>query len=79
MIEENKTEKKKCSGKSKAMLAYGIIQLGSNTVSAIALAAIALSLCSIKQQSNLFNDCVEEIQATGKGSSYAVRFYNGGK
>ena len=41
MTEENKTDKKKCGGKSKAMFAYGIIQLGSSFVSAVALAAIA--------------------------------------
>ena len=79
MTEENKTDKKKCTGKGKAMFAYGIIQLGSNVVSAVALAAIALSFCSIKQESKVFNECVEEIQATGKSSSDAVRFCNGGK
>ena len=79
MTEENKTDKKKCSGKGKAMFAYGIIQLGSNVVSAVALAAIALSFCSLKQESKVFNECVEEIQSTGKSSSDAVRFCNGGK
>ena len=79
MTEENKTDKKKCSGKGKAMFAYVIIQLGSNVVSAVALAAIALSFCSLKQESKVFNECVEEIQATGKSSSDAVRFCNGGK
>ena len=79
MTEENKTDKKKCNGKGKAMFAYGIIQLGSNVVSAAALAAIALSFCSLKQESKVFNECVEEIQATGKSSSDAVRFCNGGK
>lgn len=79
MIEENKTDKKKCGGKSKAMFAYGIIQLSSSVVSAIALAAIALSFCSVKQQSKLFNECVEDVQANGKNSSDAVRFCNGGK
>ena len=79
MTEENKTDKKKCNGKGKAMFAYGIIQLGSSLVSAVALAAIALSFCSLKQESKVFNECVEEIQATGKSSSDAVRFCNGGK
>ena len=79
MTEENKTDKKKCSGKGKAMFTYGIIQLGSNVVSAVAVAAIALSFCSLKQESKVFNECVEEIQATGKSSSDAVRFCNGGK
>ena len=79
MIEENKTDKKKCGGKGKAMFAYGIIQLGSSVVSALALTAIALSFCSLKQESKVFNECVEEIKATGKSSSDAVRFCNGGK
>ena len=79
MTEEIKTDKKKCGGKSKAMFAYGIIQLGSSVVSAVALAAIALSLCSVKQESKVFNECVEEIQVNGKSSSEAVRFCNGGK
>ena len=79
MTEESKTDKKKCGGKGKAMVAYGIIQLGSNVVSALALTAIALSFCSLKQESKVFNECVEEIQATGKSSSDAVRFCNGGK
>ena len=79
MTEENKTDKKKCGGKGKAMFAYGIIQLGSSVVSALALTAIALSFCSLKQESKVFNECVEEIQATGKSSSDAVRFCNGGQ
>ena len=72
-------EKKKCGGKGKAMFAYGIIQLGSNVVSAVALTAIALSFCPVKEESKVFNECVEEVQSTGKSSSDAVRFCNGGK
>jgi len=79
MTEEKKIDKKKCGGKGKAMFAYGLIQLGSNVVSAVALAAIAFSLCSVKQDSQVFNECVEEIQANGKNVSDAVRFCNGGK
>ena len=79
MTEENKTGKKNCSGKSKAMFAYGIVQLGSNVVSAVALVAIAFSLCSVKQESKVFIECVKEIQANGKSSSDAVRLCNGGK
>ena len=79
MSDENKTDKKKCGGKGKVMFAYGIVQLSSNVVSAVALAAIALSFCSLKQESKVFNECVEEIQASGKSSSDAVRFCNGGK
>ena len=79
MTEENKTDKKKCGGKGKAMLAYGIIQLGSSVVSAVALAVIALSLCSVKQESKVFIECVKEIQANGQSASDAVRLCNGGK
>ena len=79
MTEENKTSKQKCRGKGKAMFAYGIIQLGSSVVSAVALAAIAFSLCSVKQESKVFIECVNEIQASGQSSSDAVRLCNGGK
>tara|TARA_B100000965_G_C19325448_1_gene640624 strand:+ start:336 stop:575 length:240 start_codon:yes stop_codon:yes gene_type:complete len=79
MTEENKTNKKKCGAKSKAMFAYGILQIGSSVVSAVALAAIAISFCSLKQESKLFNECVEQVEASGKSSSDAVRFCNGGK
>ncbi len=79
MTEEIKRDKQKCGGKGKVMFAYGILQLSSNVVSAIALTAIALSFCSIKEESKMFNKCVEEIQATGKSSSDAVRLCNGGK
>ena len=76
---EEKTTEKKCSGKSKVMFAYGFIQLGSSVVSAIALAAIALSFCSVREESKVFNECVEEVQSSGKSSSNAVRFCNGGR
>ena len=78
MTEKKKIIKKNCGGKGKAMFAYGIIQLGSSVISAVALAAIALSFCSLKQESKVFNECVEEVEATGKSSSEAVRFCNGG-
>ena len=78
MTEEIKKDKKTCGSKGRAMFAYGIIQLGSNVVSAVALAAIAFSFCSVKQESKVFNECVEEVKATGKSSSNAVRFCNGG-
>ena len=61
------------------MFAYVMIQLGSSVVSAVALAAIAFSLCSVKQESKVFNECVEEVQATSKSYANAVRFCNGGK
>ncbi len=79
MTEENNKDTKKCGSKGKAMFAYGILQLGSNVLSAVALAAIALSLCSLKKEASVFNQCVEDVQASGKSSSSAVRFCNGGK
>ena len=79
MSEEKNTSKKKCGGKSQVMIVYGIIQLGTSIVSAVALGAIAFSLCAVKQESKLFNQCVEEVQLNGKSSSIAVRYCNGGK
>ena len=79
MTEENKKDKNKCGGKGKAMFTYGIIQLGSSVVSAIALAVIALSLCSLNKEAKVFNECVEELQGNGKSTSRAVHFCNGGK
>ena len=77
-MSEEKKSSKSCNGKSKAMLAYGVIQLGSSFVSAIALVAIALGFCSLKEESKFFNQCVEEIVSTGSGKADAVRFCNGG-
>jgi len=78
MTEENNKSKKKCGGKGKAMFAYGIIQLGSSVISAIALAAIAVGFCSIKKEAKVFNECVEEVKASGQSTSSAVSFCNGG-
>ncbi len=77
-MSEEKKSSKSCSGKGKAMLAYGIIQLGSSFVSALALVAISLGFCSLKKESKFFNQCVEEIVSTGSGKADAVRFCNGG-
>ena len=80
MTEENasKETSNKCGGKNKAMLAYGVIQISATVVSAISLAAIALGLCAVKQESKAFNGCVQEVIAEGKTNSQAVRFCNGG-
>ena len=75
---ESKNEKKSCSGKGKAMFVYGILQLGSSLISAISLAAIAISLCSLKSESNIFRNCVEEVSMELNSSSAAVRYCNGG-
>ena len=60
-MSEDKKDAKKCGDKRKAMLAYGVIQLGSTVVSAVALVAVALSFCALKKESNFFNECVEEM------------------
>ena len=78
MTDEKNKDKKKCGGKGKAMFAYGIIQLGSSFVSAVALTSIALSFSSLKKESKFFNVCVEEVQDSGKSASSAARFCNGG-
>lgn len=75
---ESKTEKKSCSGKGKVMFTYGILQLGSSLISAISLALIALSLCSLKSESKNFNNCVEEKIEQSTSISNAVNYCNGG-
>ena len=77
-MSEDKKNSKNCGGKSKAMLAYGVIQLGSTVVSAVALAAIAFGFCSVKKEAKFYNECVEEIKATGSPTADSVRFCNGG-
>ena len=75
---DTKTDTKKDTIKNKAMLAYGVLQLSSKVVSAVALVAIALGFCSLKKESNFFNECVEEIKATGSPTADSVRFCTGG-
>ena len=69
-----KKDTKKDFRRNKAMLTYGVIQQGSTFVSAVELVAIAISLCSLKKESNFFNECVEEIKATGSPKADLVRF-----
>ena len=75
---EEKKESKKCGGKKKIMVAYGLIQLGSSFLSAIALTAIAFGFCSLKKESKVFNNCVTEIIENGSTNAEAVRYCNGG-
>tara|TARA_B100000212_G_scaffold326480_1_gene289014 strand:+ start:323 stop:559 length:237 start_codon:yes stop_codon:yes gene_type:complete len=75
---ESKSEKKSCSGKGRAMFTYGILQLGSSLISAISLAFIAISLCSIKSESKNFNNCVKEKIEQSTTISGAVNYCNGG-
>ena len=75
---ESKNEKKSCNGKGKVMFVYGILQLGSSLISAISLALIALSLCSLKSESKNFNNCVEEKIEQSISISDSVNYCNGG-
>ena len=75
---ETKVEKKSCNGKGKVMFTYGLLQLGSSLISAISLALIASSLCSLKSESKYFNKCVEEKVEQSTSISEAVNFCNGG-
>ena len=75
---DKKKDTKKDFRRNKAMLAYGFIQLGSTFVSAVALVAIALSFFALKKESNFFNECVEEMKATGSPTADSVRFCTGG-
>ena len=50
-MSDKKKDTKKDFKKNKAMLAYGVIQLGSAVIS-----VIALSFCSLKKESRFFND-----------------------
>ena len=77
MADDNQTNHS-YGGKKKAMLAYGVVQISATVVSAISLAAIALSLCPLKQQSSAFNGCVTEMIAQGESNAQAVRHCNGG-
>ena len=75
---ETKNEKKSCNGKGRVMFTYGILQLGSSLISAISLALIALTLCSLKSESKNFNNCVEEKIEQSSSISDAVNYCNGG-
>ena len=75
---ESNNERKSCRGKGKAMLTYGILQLGSSLISAISLALIALNLCNYKIESKNFNNCVEEKIEQSSSISDAVNYCNGG-
>ena len=75
---DTKKDTKKDFINNKAMFAYRVIQLGAKVVSAVALVAIALGFCALKKESNFFNECVEEIKATGSPTADSVRFCTGG-
>ena len=75
---DESSNQQSCGGKKRAMLAYGVIQISATVVSALSLAAIAIGLCAVKQESKLFNGCVESVVAEGRSQSEAVRYCNGG-
>ena len=77
-MSDDKQGNQSCGGKKKAMLAYGLIQISATVLSAISLAAIALSLSPLKQQSTAFNGCVAEMMSQGESNAQAVRHCNGG-
>ena len=77
-MSDSKNDKKDCKGKKKSMYFYAILQLGSSVISAISLALIAISLCSLKSESKNFNNCVEEKIEMSSSVSDAVNYRNGG-
>ena len=44
---DESSNQQSCSGKKRAMLAYGVIQISATVVSAVSLAAIAFGLCAV--------------------------------
>ena len=75
---EETTNQQTCGGKKRAMLAYDLVQISATVVSAVSLAAIAVDLCAVKQESRLFNGCVVTVVAEGRSQAEAVRYCNGG-
>ena len=75
---DKKEETKKDFRKNKKMLVYGFILICSKVISAVGLVVIALGFCSLKKESNFFNECVEEMKATGSPTADSVRFCNCG-
>ena len=78
VMSEETTNQQSCGSKKRAMLAYGLVQISATVVSAVSLAAIAVGLCAVKQESGLFNGCVETVVAEGRSQAEAVRYCNGG-
>ena len=79
MSKEAKKTKKKCGSKKGLLLAFGLTTLASRVITAISLAAITLSLCSINKESKAFNDCVEEVRDSTNSASAAVNYCKGGQ
>ena len=77
-MNDNTSNQQSCGGKKRAMLAYGLVQISATVVTAVSLVVIAVGLCAVKQESRLFNGCVETVVAEGRSQAVAVRFCNGG-
>ena len=77
MSKEDKKDKKNCASKKGVMFAFGLITLGTRVISALSIAAIAFSFCSITKEAKVFTECVEELIESGKSSADSVRFCNG--
>ena len=60
------------------MLACGVVQISATVVSALSLAAIAIGLCAVKQESKLFHGSVEAVLAEGRSEPEPVRNCKGG-
>ena len=77
MSKDKKT--KKCSTARKFLwYAFGASGILTRGLTALALVAIAIKIYPIKQESKLFNACVEELNTSGKSLSASVGFCNGG-
>ena len=75
---KDKKNRKDCGSKRGLMLAFGLTTLSTRVISALSLAVIAISFCSIKKEATIFNACVEEVREKGQSPSGAARFCNGG-
>ena len=76
-MSEETANQQSCGGKKLAMLSY-VEVVRATVVSAVALAAIDVGLCAVKQESRLFNGCVETVVAEGRSQAESVRYCNGG-
>ena len=77
-MSEEATNQQSYGSKKRAMLVYGLVQISATVVSAVSLAAIAVGLCAVKQESRLFSSCFEAVVAEGRSQAEAVRYCNGG-
>ena len=78
MVSEETTNQQSCGGKKRVMIPYGLVQVSATAPSVVSLAAIAFGLCAVKQESRLFNGCVETVVVEGRSQAEAVRYCNGG-